>query len=171
VRYGGGGGRAATAGPRGLGRRDGANDLAEELIEALAQLEGLRVVARTSAFQFGGKGHDLREVGEKLKVATVIEGSVRKAGNRLHIKAQLIKVEDGYHLWSKRYDREMDDIFAVQDEIARAVVNELKVKLLGASERPLVTQRTENLEAGVFARGALRLLLDLPPRRTVHTFV
>ena len=121
--------------------------LAEELIDALAQLDGLRVVARTSTFQFRGKGHDLREVGEKLTVTTVLEGSVRKAGNRLRINAQLINVRDGYHLWSKRYDREMDDVFAVQDEIARAVVTELKVRLLGPAETPLVTRPTESLEA------------------------
>ena len=94
------------------------------------QLDGLRVVARTSAFQFKGKGYDLREVGEKLTVETVLEGSVRKAGNRLRINAQLINTDDGYHPWSERYDREMDDVFAVQDEIARAVVSELEVKLL-----------------------------------------
>ena len=121
--------------------------LAEELIDALAQLEGLRVVARTSAFQFRGKGHDLREVGEKLKVKTVLEGSVRKAGNRLRINAQLINTDDGYHLWSKRYDRDMDDVFAVQDEIARSVVEKLKVKLLGEQDAPLVTRPTDNLEA------------------------
>ena len=121
--------------------------LAEELIDALAQLEGLRVVARTSAFQFRGKGHDLREVGEKLNVKTVLEGSVRKAGSRLRINAQLINAEDGYHLWSERYDRDMDDVFAVQDEIAQSVVEKLKVKLLGAQDAPLVTPTTQNLEA------------------------
>ena len=121
--------------------------LAEELIDALARLDGLRVVARTSAFQFRGKGHDLREVGEKLKVKTVLEGSVRKAGNRLRINAQLINAEDGYHLWSERYDREMDDVFAVQDEIARNVVGTLKVKLVGDSDVSLVKGTTQNLEA------------------------
>ena len=121
--------------------------LAEELIDALAQLEGLRVVARTSAFQFRAKGHDLREVGEKLNVKTVLEGSVRKAGNRLRINAQLINAEDGYHLWSERYDRDMDDVFAVQDEIARAVVDKLTVKLLGRSDAPLILRPTDNLEA------------------------
>ena len=121
--------------------------LAEELIDALARLEGLRVVARTSAFQFRGKGHDLSEVGAKLKVKTILEGSVRKAGNRLRINAQLINAEDGYHLWSERYDRDMDDVFAVQDEIARSVVEKLKVKLLGEQDAPLVTRPTDNLEA------------------------
>ena len=121
--------------------------LAEELIDALARLEGLRVVARTSAFRFKGDAPDLREVGQKLNVTTVLEGSVRKAGNRLRINAQLINVADGYHLWTERYDRELDDVFAVQDEIARAVVTKLKVKLLGAPEQALVVRPTESLEA------------------------
>ena len=121
--------------------------LAEELIDALARLEGLRVVARTSAFRFKGDAPDLREVGQKLNVKTVLEGCVRKAGNRLRINAQLINTEDGYHLWSERYDRDMDDVFAVQDEIARSVVEKLKVKLLGAADTPLVKRPTANVEA------------------------
>ena len=121
--------------------------MTEELIDALARLEGLRVVARTSAFQFKGQSPDLREVGEKLNVKAVLEGSVRKAGNRLRINAQLINAEDGYHLWSERYDRGMEDIFAVQDDIARTVVEKLKVKLLGTVDAPLVTKPTDNLEA------------------------
>ncbi len=121
--------------------------LAEELIDALAKLEGLRVVARTSAFRFKGDAPDLREVGETLNVKTVLEGSVRKAGNRLRINAQLINTSDGYHLWSERYDRDMDDVFAVQDEIAKAVVGKLKVKLLGEQDAQLVKGFTENLEA------------------------
>ena len=100
--------------------------IAEELIDALARLEGLRVVARTSAFQFKGQALDVGEIGKRLKVGTVLEGSVRKAGNRLRINAQLINTSDGYHLWSERYDRQMDDVFAVQDEIARSVVEKLK---------------------------------------------
>ena len=121
--------------------------VAEELIDALARLDGLRVAARTSAFQLAGKGHDLHEVGERLNVATVLEGSVRKAGNRLRINAQLINADDGYHLWSERYDREMDDVFEVQDEIARTVVGKLKVILLGEPDAPIVTRPTDNLEA------------------------
>ena len=121
--------------------------LAEELIDALARLEGLRVAARTSAFQFGGKGHDLSEIGEKLKVKTILEGSVRRAGTRLRVNAQLISAKDGYHLWSERYDRTMDDVFEVQDEIARAVVERLKVQLLGTTNEPLVKRATDNLEA------------------------
>ena len=93
--------------------------LAEELIDALARLDGLRVAGRTSAFQYSGKGHDLREIGEKLRVKAILEGSVRRAGSRLRVNAQLINASDGYHLWSERYDREMEDVFAVQDDIAR----------------------------------------------------
>ena len=121
--------------------------LAEELIDALARLEGLRVVGRTSSFQFRGKGHDFTDVGEKLRVKTILEGSVRKAGNRLRINTQLINAEDGYHLWSERYDRDMDDVFVVQDEIAHSVVEKLKVKLLRAADTPLVKRPTDNLEA------------------------
>ena len=96
--------------------------LAEKLIDALARLEDLRVVARTSAFQFKGRAHDLRKVGKQLGVEMVLEGSVRKAGNRIRVNAQLINTDDGFHLWSERYDRDMDDVFAVQDEIAQSVV-------------------------------------------------
>ena len=128
--------------------------LAEELIDALARLEGLRVVGRTSSFQFRGKGHDLRAIGDQLRVKTVLEGSVRKVGNRLRINAQLISTKDGYHLWSERYDREMDDVFEVQDDIARMVVDTLKVKLLGAPNARIVLRPTENLEAyHLFVKG------------------
>ena len=121
--------------------------LAEELIDALARLDGLRVVAHTSAFQFRGKGHDLRQIGEKLKVKTVLEGSVRKAGNRLRINAQLINAEDGYHLWSERYDRQMEDVFAIQDEVSQAIVDVLRVKLLPTSTTPVAERHTEDVEA------------------------
>src|SRR5204863_7854863 len=102
------------------------------------QLLGLRVAARTSSFAFRGQGIDLAEVGAKLKVGTVLVGSVRRAGNRLRISAQLVKVADGYHLWSERYDREMPDVFAIQDEIAKAIANRLRVTL-GEDGAPLVT--------------------------------
>src|SRR3989454_2693997 len=120
--------------------------IAEEIINALTQLPGLRVVARTSSFAFRGQGVDLAEVGAKLKVATVLEGSVRRAGNRLRISAQLVKVGDGYHLWSERYDREMTDIFAIQDEIAKAIATRLQVGLDGERAH-LVTPATGNLDA------------------------
>jgi len=105
--------------------------LSEELLNDLAKIPGLRVVARTSSFQFKGKNEDLRTVGEKLNVSTILEGSVRKEGNRVRIAAQLIKTGDGFHLWSETYDRELKDVFAVQDEIARSVAGSLKVALLG----------------------------------------
>ena len=121
--------------------------LAEELIDALARLEGLRVVARTSAFQFRGKGLDLTDVGERLKVKTILEGSVRKSGDRLRINAQLINAGDGYHLWSERYDRELDDVFDVQEDIARTVAKKLKVELLGSAMGPLVRPGTDDVES------------------------
>ncbi len=127
--------------------------ITEELISALTNLEGLRVSSRTSAFQFRGKEQDIRKIGQHLNVSTVLEGSVRKAGNRIRIIAQLVKVEDGYHLWSEKFDREMADIFAIQDEIALAIVNKLKIKFKAETEDteavhlPLIKRYTENLEA------------------------
>lgn len=122
--------------------------ISEELINALAALDGVRVASRSSAFQFGGSAQDIRKVGEQLHVQNVLEGSVRKSGNRLRITAQLIEAQSGYHLWSERYDRDLDDVFAVQDEIARAIVAKLKVKLVGGeSFRPLVRRHTDDLEA------------------------
>jgi tetratricopeptide (TPR) repeat protein len=104
------------------------------------------VAGRTSAFQFKGKNEDLRVIGQKLNVATVLEGSVRKEGNRVRITAQLIKVDDGFHLWSESYDRELNDIFAVQEEIARAVAGSLKVALLG-EKTATPSSRGTNTEA------------------------
>jgi adenylate cyclase len=118
--------------------------LAEELINALARLERIRVVARTSAFSFNGKEADVREIGRKLKVSTVLEGSVRKSGNRLRITVQLINTVNGYHLWSERYDTETKDIFDVQDEITLAVVGALKLKLLGREKSAILKRHTEN---------------------------
>src|SRR5262249_34824949 len=105
--------------------------LAEELLNALTKIEGLRVAARTSAFSFKGKNANVGEIANALNVSSVLEGSVRKSGNRVRITTQLIKAADGYHLWSERYDREMKDIFDVQDDITVAVVQALKVKLFG----------------------------------------
>jgi len=127
--------------------------MAEEIINALTHVEGLHVVARTSAFSFRGKEADIREIGRKLNVSTLLEGSVRKAGSRLRITAQLINVADGYHLWSERYDRDIDelccpgDIFAIQDEISLAVVDKLKVKLLGGEKSKILKHHTEDLDA------------------------
>ena len=95
------------------------------------KLDKLRVAARTSTFAFKGRETDVRHIGQSLNVGTVLEGSVRKAGNRLRINVQLINVADGYHLWSERYDRQLKDIFEIQEEIALAIVGALKVKLFG----------------------------------------
>ncbi len=121
--------------------------MTEEIINALAQVRDLRVAARTSSFAFKGKAHDVADVGAKLRVATVLEGSVRKAGSKLRITAQLVNVADGYHLWSERYDREIDDVFAIQDEIATTIADRLKVKLVHGVDEPLVKPPTGNLEA------------------------
>lgn len=121
--------------------------IAEEILNALAQLEGLRVTARTSSFAFKGKLEDVREIGNRLGVGAVLEGSVRKAGERLRITVQLINVADGYHLWSERFDRSADDIFAVQDEISLGVVAKLKVKLLAGEEGVLVRRHEPVQEA------------------------
>jgi eukaryotic-like serine/threonine-protein kinase len=104
--------------------------LTEELINVFAKMQGLRVAARTSAFAFKGKEVDVREIGQRLNVTTVLEGSVRRAGNRLRITAQLISTVDGYHLWSETYDREVADVFAVQDELSRAIAGALKLRLV-----------------------------------------
>jgi TolB-like protein/tRNA A-37 threonylcarbamoyl transferase component Bud32/Tfp pilus assembly protein PilF len=108
--------------------------LAEEIINALAQIPDLKVTSRTSAFAFRGKEQDITKIAEALKVRTILEGSVRKAGNRIRITAQLINAADGYHLWSQRYDADMTDVFAVQDEIATAIAAALRVKLAGGRD-------------------------------------
>ncbi|HLE19713.1 MAG TPA: protein kinase, partial [Vicinamibacteria bacterium] len=111
--------------------------LTDELIHALSKVEGLRVPSRTSVFAFKGKVVDVREVGDKLGVANVLEGSVRKSGDRLRISAQLVKVEDGFQLWSETYDREMQDIFAIQEGIAQSIVDALQVTLSPAEMRAM----------------------------------
>jgi adenylate cyclase len=110
--------------------------MTEEIIDALSKIGGIRVVARTSSFAFKGKQQDIREIGKKLNVAAVLEGSVRKDGNRLRVTAQLNSVADGYHLWSETYERELKDVFTVQDEISRAIVNTLQLKLSGRGIQP-----------------------------------
>jgi TolB-like protein/cytochrome c-type biogenesis protein CcmH/NrfG len=119
----------------------------EEILNALTRVRHLHVASRTSAFAFKGKDVDIREVAERLRVATVLEGSVRRSGNRLRITAQLINAGNGYHLWSETYDREMEDVFQVQDEIARAIVDALKVHLDLHATPQLVPQATRSMEA------------------------
>jgi len=121
--------------------------LAEDLLNLLAQIKGLKVAARTSTFSFKDKNVNITEIGNQLKVRTVLEGSVRKSGDELRITAQLINCEDGYNLWSERYDRHMNDIFAIQDEIAFAIASKLKITLL-EKDRALIAKRpTQNTDA------------------------
>jgi TolB-like protein/thioredoxin-like negative regulator of GroEL len=118
--------------------------LAEEILNLLVQIQDLRVTSRTSSFQFKGKNEDLKSIARKLNVSTILEGSVRREQNRVRISAQLINASDGYHLWSQSYDREMNSIFAVQEDIARAVVKALKVELL---KEKGISSREGNTEA------------------------
>jgi len=121
--------------------------IAEELINGLGRIKNLRVASRTSAFQFKGTQHDIREIGDRLNVDKVVEGSVRKAGDRLRINAQVINVSDGYRLWSERYDRKMEDIFAIQDEIAESIVAALEVTLSPKERRAIQHVATRDVEA------------------------
>jgi len=121
--------------------------IAEELINGLAQVGELKVAARTSAFQFKRPDRDISAVGRELGVTSVLEGSVRKAGNRLRITAQLVSVIDGFHLWSEKYDRTLDDVFAIQDEISLAIVEKLRLQLLEPEKKRLVRRHTDNKEA------------------------
>jgi serine/threonine protein kinase/tetratricopeptide (TPR) repeat protein len=123
-----------------------ADGVTDEILNALAQVPGLRVAARTSCFAFKGRREDLRLVGERLDVGTVLEGTVRRSGPRLRITVQMVNAADGYQLWSERYDREMTDVFAVQDEIAGAIATRLRGTIDAAADRG-VRGRTRNLEA------------------------
>jgi len=114
--------------------------LAEELINALTQIDGLRVAARTASFQFRASGGDIREIGRQLGVGTLLEGSVRKAENRLRVTVQLIEVKSGFHRWSQRFDRTLDDVFAIQDEIAESVATSLRGGVLSGFERQALTR-------------------------------
>ena len=119
--------------------------MTEEIINVLSKVPGLQVASRTSCFAFKGKEVDIRQAGEKLGVASLLEGSVRKVGNRIRITAQLVNVENGYHLWSETYDRQLEDVFAIQDEISRAIVDALKLRL--GSDAPQLVAPTKNLDA------------------------
>jgi serine/threonine protein kinase/regulator of sirC expression with transglutaminase-like and TPR domain len=121
--------------------------IADEIINALTKIEELRVVARTSAFSMKGKTGDVREIGNSLNVGTLLEGSVRKAGTKLRITTQLINVSDGYHLWSEQFDRELEDVFAIQEEIARSVTQALEIKLSEKEKRALEATTTKDFQA------------------------
>jgi TolB-like protein len=130
--------------------------LTEEVLNILAKIKEMRVAGRTSSFAFKGKDDDLRTIGEKLNVQSILEGSVRKdeQRNRVRITAQLVNVEDGYHLWSETYDRDLDDIFAIQEEIARKVATALKVTLLGEDEERIAAQAVTDVSAyDLYLRG------------------
>jgi TolB-like protein/Flp pilus assembly protein TadD len=152
--------------------------ISEELLNLLSKIPQLKVAARTSSFSFKGKGIEIPEIARQLHVANVLEGSVRRSGDQLRITAQLIRAAEGYHLWSDTYDRKMDDIFKIQDEIAGEVVKELKVKLLGAAPKVRTTdpkayalylQATElgrqaNAEAFAKSDALLHQVLEIDPR-------
>ena len=122
--------------------------ISEEIINALTRIEGLQVTSRTSAFSFKGKNIDVRVIGSQLNVNTVLEGSVRQAGNKIRVTAQLINASDGYHLWAEVYDRDLEDIFELQDEISRKIANNLREKLsISDKKDTMVVAPTENLEA------------------------
>ncbi len=121
--------------------------ITEEIINALAQVPELKVAARTSSFAFKARNLDVKEIGDRLGVATILEGSVRKAGSQLRITAQLVNVANGYHLWSQRYDRDVHDVFAIQDEIARAIADTLKIKLMEDDTASIVKHGTTDVQA------------------------
>jgi serine/threonine protein kinase/Tfp pilus assembly protein PilF len=121
--------------------------IAEEIINALTKIQSLRVASRTSSFAFKGKATTIADIGATLKAATILEGSVRKSGNRLRVTAQLIDVRDGYHLWSERYDRQLEDVFAIQDEIADSIVGALRVVLSDDEKRAIGGAATTDVRA------------------------
>ncbi|MGE5749697.1 MAG: protein kinase domain-containing protein, partial [Gemmatimonas sp.] len=121
--------------------------IADEIISALTKIQSLRVTSRTSSFAFKGKNEDLTEIGKKLKVSTVLEGSVRKLGNKLRVTAQLVNVADGSNLWSERYDREIEDIFEIQDDISQSIVKALRVILTEGEKKQIAKVRTDNVQA------------------------
>ncbi|HZX70107.1 MAG TPA: hypothetical protein VFE77_04745 [Rhodanobacter sp.] len=144
--------------------------ITEEILDALAQVSDLKVAARTSAFAFKGKAEDLRKVGEVLGVATVLEGSVQKSGDEVRITAQLIDTRSGFHLWSEKYDRKLTSIFAVEDEISKAIADKLKVQLAGGSGSTLVAQKTTDPRAHDFYLHGLTLLAARSVGQAVDAF-
>jgi len=130
--------------------------ISEELLNQLSKVKGLHVAGRTSSFMFKGQHEDLRVIGQKLSVANILEGSVRKSGNRVRVTAQLIKAADGYHLWSESYDRELDDIFAIQDGIAHAVADALSITL-GVGDLGVSTRNVQAYDAYLAGRSRFNL--------------
>ncbi|MGH8122118.1 MAG: TPR end-of-group domain-containing protein, partial [Rudaea sp.] len=142
--------------------------MAEEIINALSKIRALRVASRTGSFAFKGKNEGIDEIGRKLKVSTVLEGSVRKMGNKLRITAQLVNVADGYHLWSERYDRDAEDVFAIQDDISQAIVKALRVILSEDEKKQIEKARAVNMEAYEFYLRGRQSLHQLRRRRLEH---
>jgi adenylate cyclase len=141
--------------------------ITEELLNALTKVDGLQVISRTSAFAFKGKSSDIREIGVQLNVDRILEGSVRKAGNRVRITAQLVNTADGYHIWSENYDRNLTDIFEVQDEISSIIANKLRENLAaGKHEEKLVKAPTQNLEAYTLFLKGLHFHNKITPKYT-----
>ncbi|HER40303.1 MAG TPA: hypothetical protein ENO10_03695 [Salinimicrobium catena] len=144
--------------------------MAEEIINALTNVDKLRVIARTSAFSFKGKNIDVRTIGNELGVANLLEGSVRKSGDQLRVTAQLVRTSDGAHLWSEQYNRDLTDVFAIQEEIALSVVEQLKMKLLDQEEERITMRLTDNLEAHQkYLRG--RHILNRRRKEDIYTSI
>ena len=150
-----------------------ADGLSEELLNLLAKIKELQVAGRTSSFAFKGNNQDLRLIGEQLNVENVLEGSVRRAGNKVRVTAQLVSAKDGYHIWSETYDRELTDIFAIQDDIAYHVVEALKIELLGVQSKPVSQFETASAEAYnsyLLGRGKLRDMSFASLRQALQYF-
>ncbi|MBD3647301.1 MAG: tetratricopeptide repeat protein, partial [Pseudomonadales bacterium] len=143
--------------------------LSEELLNVLAQIKGLQVAGRTSSFYYKGRNEDLRDIGRELNVNNILEGSVRKAGNKVRITAQLISAHDGFHLWSDTYDRELTDIFGIQEEISRKVAQALQLTLLTDEVRLPDNRQTENSEAHDAYLQARQLLYDRRPESILRS--
>ena len=148
--------------------------ITEELLNALTRVDGLQVTSRTSAFAFKGKNNDIRDIAIQLNVDKVLEGSVRKSGNRVRITAQLINAADGYHIWSENYDRNLTDIFEVQDEISGIIANKLRENLVATSkEEHLVKKPTRNITAYTYYLKGLHYWNKLTPadfRKAIECF-
>src|SRR5260370_15642417 len=137
--------------------------ITEEILDALAQIPNLKVAARRSAFQFKGNDLDLHKIGQVLGVAHILEGSLQKAGDQVRINVQLVDVQDGLQAWSEKYDRKLDNVFAVEDEIAKAIATKLRVQLTGGAGQPLVADSTNNPQAHELYLRGLTLLAARGP--------
>ena len=131
--------------------------ITEEILNSLASIKELKVAGRTSSFAFKGQNDDLRRIGDALGVNHILEGSVRKSGDQVRITAQLVQVDDGFHVWSETYDRKLVDIFAIQDEIANEILRQLKTRLLGAAVKPAEARRTDPVVYALYLKSKQRI--------------